>query len=156
MSHLHQARSFVRGVRSVDPSQEGEQRPVGGFSQTVSEASDRAFAFLEVIPVSTCTTTRKEVLRQILAEGDLDFACQQFTTRDGRTVPVEIEFDDPAQLTEVIAYDDSGRAISRSSVREDATDFIAGVYLEHERVGERDTGLHRVEFRVMMDIALED
>lgn len=37
MSHLHQARPFVRGVRSDDPSQEGEQRPVGGFPEPLSK-----------------------------------------------------------------------------------------------------------------------
>lgn len=37
MSHLHQARSFVRGARSPDPSQEGEQRPVGGFPEPLSK-----------------------------------------------------------------------------------------------------------------------
>jgi len=37
MCHLHQARSFVHGVRSYDPPQGGKQRPIGGFCEPRSK-----------------------------------------------------------------------------------------------------------------------
>jgi len=48
MSHHHQARPFVRGLRSIDPSQDGERHSAGGFSGTVSEARGRACCALKV------------------------------------------------------------------------------------------------------------